>query len=117
MPGFRGAHRDRGDRYGTTYQRDRRALFAALPDVFTCCRCYKPADKHAKEKPDKRGIIRSAIHLDHDEHGGYRGWAHNTCNRDAGAAKGGRIANAKRKTRRIITRTAARSGQTDLPRW
>ena len=100
MPGFVGANRDRGDRYGGTYQRDRRVLFAALPDTFICCRCHRPASKHTKEKPDKLGRVRSAVHLDHDEHGGYRGWAHNTCNRNAGAAKGGRTALAKRRGHR-----------------
>jgi hypothetical protein len=95
MPGFVGATRDRGERYGPQYRRDRKRMFAALPDVFTCCRCYQPASKHAKEKPDKRGVIKSAIHLDHDEHGGYRGWACADCNRKAGASKGGRIVAAK----------------------
>ena len=113
MPNFRGAYRRyHGDRYGPTYQRDRRALFAALPDVFICCRCHKPADKHAKEKPDRRGTIRSAIHLDHDEHGGYLGWAHNTCNRDAGAAKGGRVRAAKHGPWR-----GQRSQPPSLPSW
>ena len=38
------------------------------------------------------------LHLDHAEHGGYLGFAHAACNISAGAAKGARIANSRRKT-------------------
>jgi hypothetical protein len=40
------------------------------------------------------------LHYDHDERGGYLGFSHAHCNRSAGASKGARITNAKRKQQR-----------------
>ncbi len=100
MPQFRGAYRrHHGDRYGPPHQHSRAAAFAALPEHSPCARCGHDMWKHAKTKPDRAGITRSAIHYDHDEHGTYLGFSHGTpcptcgrsCNRDAGAAKGGRV--------------------------
>jgi hypothetical protein len=98
MPGFAGATSVQD--HGNDHQKARATAFRALPEWSPCARCHKPMWKHATEKPDALGRIRSALHYDHNEHGGYLGFSHNTCNREAGAAKGGRIANAMRRTNR-----------------
>ncbi len=95
MPGFHGAVSQQD--HGQPHQRARRPAFKALPDYFPCCRCGKPVSKWETETL-RDGRTRSAVHYDHDEHGGYLGFSHMECNRGAGAAKGGRIAHAIRRT-------------------
>lgn len=125
MPGFAGANRgQRSVRYDATHMRKRKAAFAGLPEHSPCCRCGHDMWKHAKDKPDKLGRTRSALHYDHDEHGTYLGFSHGTpcpqcgrrCNVKAGAAKGARVANARRKQHRA-TRSGQRRTHTDIPQW
>jgi hypothetical protein len=44
------------------------------------------------------------LHYDHAEGGGYLGFSHARCNVKAGASKGAKIANAKRKKRKPFRR-------------
>lgn len=94
MPGFIGARS--AARYGAPHQRARALAFQALPEWSPCCRCHRMMWKHAK---DKQG--RSALHYDHHDWvaGRYLGFSHYTCNRIAGASKGGRVAKARRRAR------------------
>jgi hypothetical protein len=99
MPGFLGATvgttTQRG--YGRTHQRARKEAFEALPEWSPCARCSKPMWKHSE---DSRG--RSSLHYDHAEDGTYLGFSHGSCNRVAGAAKGGRVAISRRKPSRFV---------------
>lgn len=96
MPDFRGAAR--GDStnargYGTAHRRARAAAFKKLDEYSPCCRCGKPMWKWAK---NERNV--SALHFDHnDQRNGYLGFSHEDCNLKAGASKGAKVANAKRK--------------------
>lgn len=63
--------------------------------------------KHAVDK-----VGRSALHYDHAEDGTYLGFSHRVCNLRAGAAKGGRIAVAKRKPAPRFDKQCARCGET-----
>lgn len=96
MPGFRNARHGTTNQRGYGYrdhQKPRAQAFAALPEWSPCCRCHRTMWKWAK---DERG--RSALHWDHnDQRDGYLGFAHDTCNRKAGAANGGRAAAAHRR--------------------
>ena len=91
MPDFRGANRNHRD-YDVRHDKARAAAFARLPDYSPCVRCGRLMWKHAKERNGK-----SALHFDHsDDRTHYLGFSHSRCNREAGAAKGGRLALAKR---------------------
>jgi len=112
MPGFVGTIPS--GRHGNTHAKARAQAFAALPEWSTCARCHHPMWKHEKAKPDRRGIVKSALHYDHnDTNTGYLGFSHGTvpcptcgqrCNVKAGQRKGGRIAAAHRSRRRHLPR-------------
>jgi hypothetical protein len=100
MPAFAGAHagstNERG--YGNTHQRTRRQAFALLQDGAPCITCGRPMRKDAVEVYDHGRRTRSALHWDHnDVRDGYLGFSHARCNTLKGAAKGGRIALARRR--------------------
>jgi hypothetical protein len=75
----------RAAKYGAQHQAERRARAARHKHTDPCVRCKRPL-----------GPMSPALHLDHDEHGGYLGFAHDDCNRKAGARKGARVANTRR---------------------
>ena len=95
MPGFRGTATS-SDRYDNTHAKLRAAAFAALPEWSQCARCAHNGRrhliyKHAKTKPDRNGIRRSALHYDHNNaNTGYIGFSDVDCNRNDGSSKGGR---------------------------
>lgn len=68
------ACRPQAGRYGTSHQRLRKAT---LPAAYgsPCVRCGEVMN------------LGQPLDLDHDELGGYLGYAHASCNRSAGAAK------------------------------
>lgn len=80
----------RGTKYGSAHQAARKRYAAAHQPWHPCTRCGHPL-----------GPMGSHLHLDHDEHGGYRGFSHGTscptcgrkCNIRAGSQKGARIRN------------------------
>jgi len=113
MPNFHGATRGSTNSRGyghDAHQIPRAAAFAALPEHSPCCRCGKSMWKWTKEGPDSRGRYRSALHYDHnDARTGYLGFSCAPCNRKAGAAKGGRIANARHSGRHGRPRLSWRS--------
>jgi hypothetical protein len=84
----------------------RKQAFEALPEWSPCARCGKPMWKHSKDK-----LGRSALHYDHAEDGTYLGFSHGSCNRAAGAAKGGHVAIEHRKPARF-TRDCTTCGKT-----
>jgi hypothetical protein len=89
MPGFVGAVAS--GRHGNTHAKARARAFAALPECSPCARCGRPMHKQDKDRHGK-----SALHYDHnDTNTGYLGFSHATCNRRAGASKGGRIVAAR----------------------
>lgn len=51
------------------------------------------------------------LHYDHDEHGGYAGFSHATCNKRAGAIKGNRTQRGQRRTRAQPETWMGRGGQ------
>jgi hypothetical protein len=75
----------RGGKYARPHQIARRNFAARHHSDDPCVYCTQPL-----------GPIGPWLHLDHGDHGEYRGFAHADCNRRAGAAKGGRVANANR---------------------
>ena len=83
----------RGAKYAAEHQAARRTWRARTTPATPCVRCHQPlGPEHKLTRGRKVGLW----HLDHDEHGGYLGFSHATCNTSAGAAKGARITNAKR---------------------
>ena len=104
MPGFAGATQgstnDRG--YGWhAHMKPRQKAFAALPEWSYCARCGLTGRRHLINKHEKDRLGRSALHYDHtDARDGYLGFSHRACNVRAGAAKGGRVAGARRAARR-----------------
>ncbi len=95
MPGFRGTATS-SDRYDNTHAKLRAAAFAALPEWSQCARCAHNGRRHliykwATVKPDRRGVVKSALHYDHkDSNKGYIGFSDADCNRNDGSSKGGR---------------------------
>jgi hypothetical protein len=96
MPGFVGTATS-SDRYDYTHAKERAVAFAALPEWSLCAHCwYRRGSrhmiyKHAKCKPDRNGVRRSALHYDHkDSNKGYIGFSDADCNRNDGSSKGGR---------------------------
>jgi hypothetical protein len=73
----------RGTKYGSEHQKARKAYAARHHPWHPCTRCGRPL-----------GPMSPALHLDHDEHGAYRGFSHGRCNVSAGSRKGARIRNA-----------------------
>jgi hypothetical protein len=93
MPGFynasRGSTNDRG--YGAPHMRTRQQAFALLEDGAPCVTCGRPMAKYATETYDHGRRTRSAIHWDHNkQRTGYLGFSHAHCNKQKGAAEGGR---------------------------
>lgn len=83
--------------YGSEHRKARTQAFALLPEYSPCCRCHKPMWKWAKDKHGK-----SALHYDHTpDRTGYLGFSCAQCNVKAGAAAGGKKAqaNARKRTR------------------
>ncbi len=83
----------RSSKYGAEHQAERRARAARHQATDPCVRCRRPL-----------GPMSPRLHLDHNEHGGYLGFAHETCNRKAGAKKGARIVNARGITKTFTPR-------------
>lgn len=83
------ASKGRGERWGSAHIAARKAAAAVHHPSHPCARCGKPL-----------GPMGPGLHYDHAESGGYLGFAHARCNVNAGASKGARIANAKRKAKR-----------------
>lgn len=87
--------RRRAAKYGHTHAKARAAAAARHHPTDPCVRCGHPL-----------GPMGPWLHYDHDEHGGYYGFAHGApcpycrirCNLAAGARKGSRIAHRKRRT-------------------
>lgn len=85
----------RGSKYGAQHQAERRARAAGHQPTDPCVRCGHPL-----------GPMGPHLHLDHAEHGGYLGFSHGgrcpicrkRCNVSAGASKGARTTNARRRT-------------------
>ncbi len=118
MPGFRGTATS-SDRYDNTHAKLRAAAFAALPEWSLCAHCWHRQHrrhliwKHAKTKPDRNGVQRSALHYDHkDSNKGYIGFSDVDCNRNDGAAKGGRA-----RARKYGPWRGQRRQPPSLPSW
>ena len=101
-----GPSKGRGSRYGADHQRTRKAWAAQTTPATPCVRCG-----HALGPAQRIGRTGRTVglwHLDHAEDGSYLGMSHGEacktcgrkCNVSAGASKGARVTNAKRKTAR-----------------
>jgi hypothetical protein len=76
----------RGSKYGWAHQQERARRAARHQPSDLCVRCHQPL-----------GPMSKRLHLDHAEDGTYLGFAHEGCNRSAGASKGARTTNARRQ--------------------
>ncbi len=95
--------RPRSPRYGAAWAKTREQWAARHEPWHTCTRCHHPL-----------GPMGPGLHLDHDDHDDHdpnlvRGFAHGDpcpycnvrCNQSAGARKGSRIANNRRRVTQL----------------
>lgn len=111
MPAHRFNQRKHGDRTqtrtGGRYDgRHKRARAdAARHHLATnpCVRCHQPL-----------GPMSSALHYDHDEHGGYLGFSHGSCNLRAGAIKGNTLQPGPHRPHQTTASYPIASVETDI---
>ena len=79
--------------YGSQHQKARKAAAARHHPSDPCTRCHQPL-----------GPMSPDLHLDHtDDRRGYLGFACADCNRKAGARKGNRVSNGRRRWNRPVS--------------